>query len=364
MAFDLSKLTALLKSDIAKPDRGGGVIGVDIGSSAIKIVELHNNKGIATLDTYGELQLGPYEGVEIGRTTHLQPGKLTEAFVDILREASATSREVAVAISYNSSFMTIVSLPTTDTDQITAMIPVEAKKYVPVPLGEVTLDWFPVSVHSEKNTTKVLLAAIHNDAMKRYNAMVKGASLFTRFTEIEIFSTIRSVVSQNDDTVAIVDFGAGSTKVYIARRGVIGKTHSILMNGVDLTNALSRVAKVEFSVAEEMKRTTGLMGTEEDREGQKALMAVLERGMHEVHKVMSRYEEEENIAIEKVILSGSGALLGGLLTYTQDLLGRPVEIADPFSKVAYPAFLEDTLKEAGPSFAVAVGAALRALMNN
>lgn len=362
MAFDLSKLSALLKKDIAKPTRSG-VVGVDVGSSAIRVVELHENKGIATLDTYGELQLGPYEGTEIGRTTHLPPAKLTEAFVDILREASASSKDVAIAISYNASFITIVSVPTTDSEQITNMIPVEARKYVPVPLNEISLDWFPVSARSEKNETKILLAAIHNEALKRYDVMVKGASLEKKFTEIEIFSTIRSSVSQKDDTVAIIDFGAGSTKLYITRKGVVGKTHSVLMSGVELTNAIMQAMSVEFAKAEEMKRTSGLFGIPDDPRMQKALISVLERGMHEMQKVIARYEEEEDTKVEKVILSGSGALLNGLPAYTQDMLGRPVTIANPFSKVAYPAFLEDTLKEAGPSFAVAVGAALRALMN-
>jgi type IV pilus assembly protein PilM len=165
MAFDLSKISSLFTSEISKVQKRT-VVGLDIGSSAIKIVQLNDTKGVPTLETYGELQLGPYENVEIGRTTHLPTGKQVEAFVDIMREASATATNIACAISYNSSFSTIISVATTDTEKIGTMIPVEAKKYVPVPLNEVTLDWFPVSAKSESKTTKVLLAAIHNDALK------------------------------------------------------------------------------------------------------------------------------------------------------------------------------------------------------
>jgi Tfp pilus assembly PilM family ATPase len=121
------------------------------------------------------------------------------------------------------------------------------------------------------------------------------------------------------------------------------------------------VKSIEFRVAEEMKRTQGLGIVADDSTLEKAFVNILERGFREIHTVMKRYEEEEGIAIEKVVLTGGGALLTGLVPYTRDMLSYPVEVADPFSKVAYPAFLEDTLREAGPSFAVAVGVALRGL---
>jgi len=361
MAFKLSNITSLLKKDIKAPaDRT--IIGVDVGSSAIKIVQVHDNKGTATLDTYGELQLGPYGDVEIGRSTNLPLQKLTEAFVDILRESSASSKDVALAISYNSSFSTIVPIPTKNPKEIDAMVPVEARKYIPIPLNEVSLDWFPVSATSDQNSTKVLLAAIHNNSLEKYKSMIKGASLNQQFSEIEIFSAIRSSVEQDDTTAAVIDLGATSTKLYIAERGVVGKTHSLRMNGVELTQALANATGVSFKEAEELKRQVGLFGVESDPSVQATMLSILEKGFREMHIMTSRYRDEEQSEIKKVILTGSGALLKGLDVYVNDMFGVEVVISDPFSKVAYPAFLEDTLKEAGPTFTVAVGAALRALV--
>lgn len=360
MSFDIGKLSSILHKDIAKGEPQG-VIGVDVGSSAIKIVQLHAQKGVATLDTYGELQVGPYDNAEIGRNARLRPDKLVEAFVDILREATASAQRVSVAISYSASFSAIITLPTDDTEKISTMIPVEARKYIPVPLTDVTVDWFPVSAKSERKATKVLLAAIHNEALSRYESMLRGADLIGIAHEVELFSTIRTVVAQNDETVAIIDFGSGSTKLYLVHKGVIGKTHSLQMSGIDLTNAIAQVQHVEFREAEEMKRLQGLGVVAGNPDLEKAFVQILERGFREIHTVIKRYEEEEGLQVEKVLMSGGGALLAGLVPYTSDMLSLPVQLADPFSKVAYPAFLEDTLKEAGPSFAVAVGAALRGL---
>jgi Tfp pilus assembly PilM family ATPase len=133
------------------------------------------------------------------------------------------------------------------------------------------------------------------------------------------------------------------------------------MSGVELTNAIVKACAVDFRQAEEQKRRDGLLANPNEVTAQKALTAVLERGLRELHKVMARYEEEEGVSVSKIVLTGSGALLYGLPAYIGEMLARPVVIADPFAKVAYPAFLEDTLKEAGPAFAVAVGTALRGL---
>lgn len=361
MALGFSKLSSFLSKDVTPKPQPVGVIGVDVGSSSIKIVQLHENRKVAALDTYGELQLGPYADTEIGRGTYLRIDRLIEAFVDILREAAAGSRKISLAISYSSSFTAIITVPTDDTEKITAMIPIEARKYVPVPLTDVTIDWFPVSARSERKATKVLLAAIHNEAIKRYESMVHGADLVPVAQEIELFSTIRTATTQSDTTVGIIDFGASSTKLYLVHKGVIGKTHSVQMNGVELTSAIAKILGLDFRTAEERKRTEGLSIVAGNAELEKAFTQILERGFREIHTVIKRYEEEESLPVEKIILSGGGALLRGLVPYTEDMLSCPTQLADPFSKVSYPAFLEDTLKEAGPSFAVAVGAALRGL---
>ena len=366
MAFDFSKLASLFKTNGSSSGETT-VVGVDIGSTAIKVVQLRMNKHITTLDTYGELQLGPYEGIGVGRTTHLQSDALSEAFIDILRESSATARSVAMAVSYNASFTTVITLPTLDPDKIAAMISVEARKYVPVSLSDVTLDWFPVPTHNTKievaqTGTRLILAAIHNDAIKVHESLTRGASRTVVCTELELFSTIRTSIGKGaSDTIAIIDFGGGSSKLYIVHKGMIEKTHSTVMSGSSITLELSKGLGITFEQAEERKRNDGLLAPTPDANVKKIYASVLDRGFKEIHMVMKQYESESGSHIEKVVLSGGGALLRGLSVYVQDILTCPTTIVDPFSNVAYPAFLKDTLTECGPSFTVALGIALRGL---
>jgi type IV pilus assembly protein PilM len=323
-------------------------------------VQLRSEKGIPTLETYGELQLGPYEGVDLGRSTHLTQTKSIEALVDILRESGATGTNAAFAFAYNASFIAVVSIPTIDQERIGSMVSIEAKKYIPISLTKVSMDWFPLNAHEDEGRTDVLVSAIYNEVLERYKSVMQGSGLTPVASEIEIFSTIRSVLSPKDEAVVILDCGASSTRMYIVRKGIVSKTHSVPLSGVALTEALQKSEGIEFKDAEELKRGAGIHGTEGNPNVQKTIVTTLERGLREIHTVIRRYEEAEGVKVEKVILSGSGALLQGFRPYVEDMFSRPAFLADPFSKVAYPAFLEDTLKVAGPSFAVAVGVALRA----
>lgn len=359
MGFDLSTLTTLIKGNTGMATMRSGVLGVDIGSSSIKIVQLKDVKGVPTLETYGELQLGPYEGIELGRGTHLPAPKIVEALIDILREAGATAKDVAFSLSYNASFTTTIQIPTIEQERLGAMIPVEARKYIPVSLTKVELDWFPLAIHLEEKTTSVLVSAVYQEAKQRYISIMEGSGLKIAMNEIEIFSMIRSVLSSSDEVVAILDFGASSTRMCIVKKGVVVKTHSILLSGVELSSALVKGISVEFKHAEELKRNVGIHGREGDPRIQKTIVSTLERGLREIHTVIKRYEESEHSSVEKVVLCGSGALLKGLDVYIQDMFSRPVQSANPFAKIAYPVFLEDTLTQAGPTFAGAVGVALR-----
>ncbi len=364
MQFDFSKIAQIFNlGGLTKMETG--VVGIDIGSSSIKVIQLKRVRESAALETYGELQLGPYANVEIGRATNLDPARLAEALVDIVREASVSSKKAALGMSYSSSFVTVVTLPVVDEGQLASMVPIEARKYVPVPISEVTLDWFviPDTKGTERKNpqSRVLLAAIHNEAISKYRTVMKNAALISSFTEIEVFSTIRSSVLEEDGVVAIIDIGAATTKLYVVAGGIVQRTHSITIGSQDMTLSLSQALELSVADAEELKRQVGISSAGTDERIKTSLNFTIERILGESRRLLAAHEQRTGMKVGKIILTGGGALLKGLLEHAHAQLERDVVLADPFSKVEYPAFLEDTLKEAGPSFAVAMGVALRRL---
>src|SRR3989344_2478562 len=90
------------------------VLGVDIGSSSLKVVQLRRAQGAAVLETYGELALGPYVGLEVGQATSLPAEKVAETLRDLMREANVTTSVCGVSIPFSRSLLTLLTLPRRD----------------------------------------------------------------------------------------------------------------------------------------------------------------------------------------------------------------------------------------------------------
>lgn len=350
------------------------VVGIDIGASAIKVVQLKRKGGKAILETYGALALGPYAKVEIGRATNLPVDKVITALTDILREAKTTTKKGGVTIPFGSSLMSVVEMPFVNEKQMAQMVPLEARKYIPVPMTEVSLDWSiipreEVKVEEENPNQKkipkadVLLVAIHNDTIREYQEIIQKAGLDANFFEIEIFSTIRSVLDKNTEPIAILDVGAASTKLYICERGAVRSSHTINKGSQDITTTMATSLNIPIDKAEIMKRTIGWSKDSSHKDVADTISLTLDHVFSEAKQVMTNYQAKYQKSIEKTILVGGGAAMKGFAELAQANLETPVVLGDPFSKVEAPAFLVDVLKRNGPEFAAALGIALRRIQD-
>ncbi len=348
------------------------VLGIDIGSSAIKVVQIKKKHGRAVLETYGELALGPYAGIEVGRAASVPADKIIEAIRDILKESKTTTGLCGVALPLSSSLISFISIPPVPEKQMAEVISIEARKYIPVPLNEVLLDWSIIpkedayvneeeSVKPDKQGNDVLVVAIHNQYINDYQNIMAGSGLQPNFYEIEIFSSIRAVVDQGISTVMIVDMGARSTKLYIVERGILRASHIINKGSQDITLALSKSMSITVNEAESMKRTYGLKGGPEYRELTEIITVNLDYIFYEANASLLNYQKKFSKNVSKVILTGGGVLLKGFTDLAKISFQTTVVYADPFGKLETPAFLADEFAQAGPEFAVAIGVALRRL---
>lgn len=348
------------------------VLGIDIGSSAIKVVQLKKKRGKAVLETYGELALGPYAGVEVGRATQLPADKIIEAVKDILREAKTTTVSCGAALPLSASLITFISIPPVPEKQLNDVISLEARKYIPVPLSEVLLDYSIIpreesyvtddqTTSTEKQGQDVLVVAIHNEYISEYQSVMTGSGLRPTFYEIEIFSSIRAVLDQGMATCMIIDMGARSTKLYIVERGVLRSSHIINKGSQDITLALSKALSLPVSDAENMKRVYGLKGGPEYKELTEIITVNLDYVFYEANATLLNYQKKYQKNVSKVILTGGGVLLKGFTDLAKISFQTDVIYADPFGKLETPAFLAQEFATAGPEFAVAIGAALRRL---
>jgi type IV pilus assembly protein PilM len=350
------------------------VLGIDIGSSAIKVVQIKKKRGKAVLETYGELALGPYAGIEVGRSTNLSTEKTIEALRDILREAKTTTTSAGVALPLSSSLISFIQIPPVPDKQMAEVVSLEARKYIPVPMSEVMLDFSVIPKEEtysvddenqekqvENRTQDVLVVAIHNEYINSYQSITSGAGVQPSFYEIEIFSSIRAVVEQGIQAVMVLDMGARVTKLYILERGILRASHIINRGGQDLTLAISKSLSISVNEAENMKRSFGLKGGPEYKELTEIVTVNLDYVFYEANTTMLNYQKKYSKNISKVILTGGSVLLKGFTDLAKISFQTEVMYADPFGRLETPAFLSQQFAEAGPEFAVAIGAALRSL---
>ncbi len=348
------------------------VVGVDIGSSSIKLVQVKKKGGKAVLETYSTLALGPYGSTDIGATTNLSAEILAKALADAVREGGITTTTAAFSIPSSASLVFIVELPPNiDEKDFANIIPTEARKYIPVPITEVTLDYWVIPRHEDPTIevkpadmprTEVLVAAIHNETLTKYHDLAKAAGLDAGIFEIEIFSEIRSSFMHELSAVLIMDVGASKTKLAIVEYGIVRTFHIINRGSFDITTNISHSLTIPFAAAEDLKRQAGLVGTTGDALAASSVAKLAtDYILSEASTVIQNFERKYNKPVSKVLVSGAGSLLLGFRERTAEVLRIDTVGSNPFDKVAVPVFVQGVLKDTGPEFSIALGVALRKL---
>ncbi len=351
-----------LFSDITSGKDSNRVVGIDIGTSSMKVVEIQERSNVLTLTTYGELQLGPYANQEIGQSVTLDSKKEQQALIDIMRESAIKADKAVFAMPLASSFVTMIDFKADAKEDLSSRIRIEARKYIPVPIGEVTLDWAEIesgtSKSKEEKQRKILVAAIQNQALARFRTLMQFVNLKEPPTEIECFSSIRGVFKEQEKNIAIIDIGAVSTKLYISQDGLLQRMHRVRAGGVIASKRIASAMNLSFEEAELKKRQTK-KDDSDFRELEKAHHSSYERTWQEVRQVIKEYEDSRALKIDNIYLTGGGSIFPTTGVLVQDILRRDVAPVNIFNKVAYPAFMEDILAELSPTFHVALGAAMR-----
>jgi len=348
-------LSNLIKSVNIAPT-SQNVLGIDIGSSSIKVVELEDRAGVLTLVTYGEIQLGPYVEQPLGAAVQLNPKQEQEALVDVIRESAVKSSQAVFAMPLSASFISTTTLDVGPDADLSAQVRLEARKIIPASLSEVTLDWAELDTGSNQSGRSVLIAAIQNIAIERLNILMQFVGFQNSPTEIECFSAGRTV-SRKGHSI-IMDFGASSAKMYISNEGVLNRMHRINVGGTEVTQQFADLQETDFETAELQK--IQLQSNDPAYLSLKGVYTkVYGRALREFKQVIEHYQTSQDTEVATIYVCGGASLYPGLNKMIQATTGITTEHVNPFANVAYPAFMEDAMKEIGPSFVPSLGAALR-----
>lgn len=353
-------------------------MGVDIGTSAVKIVELTKEKERAKLLTYGEA--GTYYAIEkltdIGSMKNQQQISDT-SIVELIKDLKASVKTKSAAAVFSlplaSSFSTVMEFPKMKMEEIEKAIEYEARQYVPIPISEVSLKWNilsetkkeqqPASDKSAKDEEKieVLLVAVPKEVIFRYESIAKSAGIEILDMELESYSSARAVIGNDKMTTVLIDIGARSSDISIIDESVVKFNHNLDIGGADITRVISQSLSIPLIRAEELKKEFGLSAGGGEKEISNLMSSVVDLIITEAQRMTDVFTRKKNKKIERIIMVGGGASLPGIGDYFATRLGAPVSLGNPFSKIIYPPELEPIIKRIGPSYCVATGLALRNL---
>ncbi|MFH1598498.1 MAG: pilus assembly protein PilM [Patescibacteria group bacterium] len=358
-----------------------GYVGVDFGTSSIKMVELELDKGRPKLITYGYIE----ETTNIVKSDQDEDrAKTVASLKKLIKQSGVTTNKVIAALPPYAVFSSIISLPMMPNKDLISAVRWEAKKFVPMPLEEMILDWKvvkEVAKEDDKQTAsqkpedrvvtsdkkgknlQILLTAAPKSLVKRYLDTFKQTEMQLISLETEAFALERSLVGEDKSAIMILDIGALGTHITVVADGIPVLNRSIDIGGATISKAIADSMNIDLSRAEQFKRDVGLATMGADNEQiPKTIEFVIGSIINEIKYCFNIYQNQEVKAIEKIILSGGSSFLNGLPEYLGKILNMKVLIGDPWSRIVYPVDLEPVLKEIGPKFAVAVGLAMRNLV--
>lgn len=342
------------------------MLGIDIGTSSIKIVELSRWGGGKTLENYGEIQSATFFNEpsknSIKGSYLFSADFVSRAIRAILSETKIKTKSVIFSIPDFSSFFVSFDLPPMTEREIPEAVRFNAPQYIPLPISETTLDWKVISgVPGDKTSNlKVLVVVVANQVVQEYQRVAEMAGLELYALEAEALAVIRALVRDNKKIVCVVDIGVQSSTVNIVDRGILKKSYSFdFSTGNQLTYAIASALDKGYAEAEEIKQKNGLLSREKNIS--EVLYLLIDPLFTEIKKISNEFYQTEGREVEEIYLTGGTANLPGLKEYCAEVFKKKVEIPNCFTDFLYPPILNGTLIEMSSRFSVAVGVALQGL---
>jgi type IV pilus assembly protein PilM len=356
-------------SDITNFFQSASVLGIDMGTSSIKVVELSRKDGRFVLNNYGFLETRDYlEHANLA----LQMGSLdiieseaAKLLKIILRDTQIKSRVALVSVPEFASFTTLLDMPLLSHKETSQSVEFQAKKYIPMPVEQVQVDWQKVDEFQTNDGQKfqrVMLIGIPKKLIRSYKNICQEAGLKMISMEIESMAVIRALPKFERPTL-VIDIGAESTAAIVTEKGFVKYSDQIDYGGIHITRALSASLDLGMQRAEELKRRRGLSDQTGESELSTLALPFLNVIIQEVDYIRDNYERRYGKEVKQMALIGGGANLSGMEKTFSLQLGIDLVSPNIFGDVSYPPEIEPAIKGLGNELPVSFGVAKKYFIN-
>ncbi len=343
------------------------VVGLDIGSSSIKAVEL-GLKGRGKEFELSHLGVAKLPPEAIVQGAFLNSSAIAESIREAVDNAKIKTKNVAAAVCGHSVIVKKVSLPTMTRDELDEQIRWEAEQYIPFDVNEVNLDFQILEAPATEGQMDVLLVAAKKDLIDDYVQVISEAGLVPVAIDVAAFAVENAYEAnyevKTEETVALVNIGAQVVNINIVSEGTPAFTRDITTAGNQYTEEIQKALSISFDEAERIKLGSRRGDDSKDvvpQEVEQAMQQVTETLIGEISRSLDFFAATSaESRIEKVVLGGGGANVSGFVNAFKERTGLPVEVMNPLSRmIPSSKFEQDFLDDVAPSLGVGVGLALR-----
>lgn len=335
------------------------MVGIDIGSKTVKIVEVEKNGETFSLVASGVVG---YTGNTVDKMTdQKEMASLGQIIKKLHKEAGVTSKEVTISVPEPLVFTRTINFPLLTDAEIDSAVKWEAEQYIPIPVNEAIIQH---TILRRNETTSpsgvlVLLVAAPRAVVEKYVKVLQFAGLTPIAVETELVALSRCM-APSDKTVLMVDLGATSTNIAIVDRGMLSFSRSMSIAGEAFTRAVSQGLGVTSQQAEEYKKAYGFSPNQLEGKVKTTLDPVLKLIVDEIKKAVNYYlSEEKGQTPDTLIVTGGSSEIPDIISMLAKLTGMEVLVGNPFSKIRVDADIAKKLAPFAPLYGVATGLALR-----
>lgn len=342
-------------------------VGLDIGTSSVKLCLLRDNKGKYQLQSFGMIALPP-EAIVDGAM--MNSSAIVDAVRELFQSQGVKTREVAMSISGHSVILKKIPLPVMTPEELEESIQWEAEQYIPFDINDVNIDVHILNPNTDQGQMDVLLVAAKKDMINDYTSVATEANLEPVVMDVDALAVQNSFELNYDlplgETICLIDVGAAVININIIADRISAFTRDIAMGGNQFTEEIQKQLNVSYDEAEELK-----IGGHDQEDADSVVPQEVDRILQEVSDTLANEIQRSldfytatsaDAQVSRVYLSGGVAKVATVARTIEARTGIPVEVMDPFRNIDVSGRGLDTdfLKNVGPSAAVAVGLALRA----
>ncbi len=340
-------------------------VGLDIGSSGVKLVQLKERKGGFALLAFGTAPLPP-EAIVDGAL--MNSAAIVSAIQELVAQQKVKTREVAIGVRGHSVIIKKISLPRMTQEELDESIQWEAEQYIPFDVKDVNIDTQILTPEGDAaGQMDVLLVAAKKDMINDYTSVCAEAGLTATVVDVDAFAVQNAYEANYEggsgETIVLINVGAAVANINILARGVTTFTRDITMGGNAFTEEIQKQLNISYDEAEALK--VGGQGETDavvPQEVERVIQGVAEQMAGEIQRSLDFYAATAADArIARIFLSGGTARIPALFKVIEARAGVPVEILNPFKniEVDHRKFDPAVILAAAPSVAVGVGLALR-----